>query len=100
MRSSRMARLRRDRHLDAALRLIQGSFRYQQEQGKLTQEEVAGTFLGLVGQLACSSQLTIKQQALCHEIYRMVASIPTTRQPGSQVAETIALAKVNRPDIV
>ncbi len=95
-----MARLTYDRHLDAALRLIQGSFHHYQEQSKLTQEEVAGTFLGLVGQLACSSQLTTKQQALCREIYRMVASTSTTGQPSSQIAETIVPTKTDRPNII
>lgn len=70
-----MASLTRDPHLDATLRLIAGSFQHYQEQGKLTQEEVAGTFLGLVGQLACSSQFTVQQQTLCREVYRLVANI-------------------------
>lgn len=65
-------RLTRDRHLDAALELILSGFRHDQEQRKLNQESVASTFVGLVGQLECSSQLTAKQQALCREIYVLV----------------------------
>src|SRR5215469_14694467 len=57
-RRARMARLAHDYHLDAALRLILSSFQYAQEQGRLTDTEIAGTFLGLLGQLECSSQLT------------------------------------------
>jgi hypothetical protein len=53
-----MARLTHNKRLDAALRLIRGSFQYEQEQATLTPEHVAGTFLGLVGQLECSSQIT------------------------------------------
>lgn len=80
-----MARLTRDRHIDAMLKLIAGSFRSYQEQGKFTQQEVASTFLGLVGQLECSLQLTAEQQALCREIYGMVARISSKQTP--QMAE-------------
>ena len=42
-----MARLTRDHHLDAALQLILGSFKSAQGQGRLTNAEIAGTFLVL-----------------------------------------------------
>jgi hypothetical protein len=81
VRNGPARRLTRDQHLDAALELILSSFRHEQEQGKFNRESVASTFVGLVGQLECSSQLTVKQQALCREIYLVVARMDKPGEP-------------------
>ena len=63
-----------DLHLDGALELILSSLQYEQEQETLNSENIAGTFLGLLGQLECSSQITPQQQALCRQTYRLLFS--------------------------
>lgn len=68
-------------------------FQYSQEQGGLTDAEIAGTFLGLPGQLECSSQLTPAQHALCRDIYVLVARRETASQPVPPLPDYPALPK-------
>ncbi len=68
-----MTSFTRDRRLDATLQLILASFSTYQQEGVLSDDQIAGTFLGLIGQLQWSSQLTVKQRATCKAIYQLVA---------------------------
>ncbi|HLW00108.1 MAG TPA: hypothetical protein VKT82_15675 [Ktedonobacterales bacterium] len=69
------------------------AFSIREEQGRLTDAEVAGTFLGLVGQLECSSQLTPAQHALCREVYVLLARRETATHPVLPLPDYPALPK-------